>query len=191
LVEPEFMAQRDPHARDAPVPGCVIASCFVFGLPFVLVGLGALYLGFLFALSLVNVYEYRPPNLPEFARPAASDELSNDEYCSGNRDNLDLGRLSPFAEFPLCRSMEFGTNRPFADIRSDLLASFKQRGWEIGLIPPGVVYATRGDHDVCISYWAGPPVIGRYMTVRSEYAEIRAKYDTLINVTVSNCRDGA
>ena len=57
-------------------------------------------------------------DLPEWARPIGATELRNDHDCRGDGPWL-----------PPCRTLEFGTHRPYEDVVRELKTALEARGW--------------------------------------------------------------
>ncbi len=140
---------------------------------FVVFAFGGTLLVVVGIVVLATVFDWRfgrPPDLPAFGRPAGAVQLFNVSSCGGS------------GSAPPCRSVAFGSTRPFEEVFSDLVTAYESRGWHADngtLVSPG--------EPVCVFYF--PTTSERYRPLQAEITQSLTAYKIVVEAHVRDCDD--
>jgi len=165
-----------------------IALVVSAGIVVPLVGIAAVLVNVLFAIGLSALVDASPlaalnrnsVELPSWGRPVGAEELMNYPSCDGNaRERLP------------CRTMEFGTNRSFAEVTGELKATFDAHGWSTVIgsekNDPSL-HARASDGGKCVWFSRGHQFPAQ--PDDSDYLRSRRAYNTIIGVFLDKCWPG-
>jgi hypothetical protein len=147
----------------------------VVGLLFAVCSLGAAALVGSVASDWASITDFYPsaPHLPDYAVPSGAERLSEYTSCGGTQDEW----------FPTCRTLTFGSSRPWDETKRLLIAELTGRDWSLTVDRATWISFQNEGSTICLSYAASE-------TGPSTYPSSYTKgHTTMIHAFVNDCSD--